>query len=75
MRFFMLYRLMFKFERSNSYFDYEIKRRKLFFWFHNQKVALATIIPENSYSLISLENLSPSAVQYICYKIRKIANI
>ena len=75
MKIFKLYILMFKFERSNNIFDYEVKRRKVFCWFHNQKVALVTIIPESSYSLISLENLSPSAVQYICYKIRKIANI
>lgn len=75
MRFFMHYQLMFKIEHSNNGFDYTIKRRLLFFWFCNRNVALVTIIPESSYSLISLENLSPSAVQYICYKIRKIANI
>ena len=75
MKIFKLYILMFKFERSNNGFDYTIKRRLLFFWFCNRNVALVTIIPESSYSLISLENLSPSAVQYICDKIRKIANI
>lgn len=75
MKFFRLYYFMFKFEHSKSCFDYVVKRRKLFFWLNNQNVALITIIPNNYYTLISLEKLNPRAIHYICYKTKKIANI
>lgn len=78
MKIFKLYFLMFKFEHSINRFDYNIKRRKVFFLLGKKilaPVALVTIIPDSSYSLMSLETLSPRAVQYICYKAKKLANI
>ena len=75
MKFFRLYYFMFKFEHSDTRFTYFVKRRKLFFWLKPENVALVTIIPNNCYSLISLGNLNSSAVNYICYKVKKIANI